>query len=81
MLIVRRITHVVREVLLCMCRHIPTKVSMYPSTQPKRGRLMDTSAGIADANGVVGGCSICGGIDSGFGCFACVFLLVPRRGC
>ena len=73
-LIARRIVHVVREKLLFMCRHMPTKSSMYPSTQPKRGRLIDTSMGSVGANGVVGGCSIGGDIDSGFGCVACVFV-------
>ena len=73
MLIARRIARVVREALLFICRHMPTRSSMYPSTQPNRGRLIDTSAGSAGANGVVGGCSIGGGIDSGDGCVACVF--------
>ena len=73
-LIANRMALVVRDALSSKCRITPTKSSMYPSTQPCRGRLSLTSTGSASPNGIESGCRIGFGIELGSGYVACVVL-------
>ena len=63
-LIANRIALVVLDALSFKLRHNPTRLSIYPSTQPNLGRFRFTSTGNAGAKGIELGIITGCGIDS-----------------